>query len=200
MIIGVAAFSFAEQGGIAVCRSGRPIQVDGFLLEWAEKDANSIQSGRRFIVVDAISTPGTIAGYCRITASNPCQPMSFLIDAGTLTTPFLLTMPVDSPPNRFCAVQRGIAGSDTSITFEWALPKDSIATDSVGNYRVALSVKTSCSDTLLPVVYKGTIVKSSEKSGRQGSVTAKMILIGILLVLFAMLRVKSGRLKKQAKK
>jgi LPXTG-motif cell wall-anchored protein len=66
-----------------------------------------------------------------------------------------------------------------------------------GNYTVALTIITSCRDTIPPVFFRGHYSVSEGKTPSTGSATTKGILIGVLLLLFLALRRKTEKFRKK---
>lgn len=200
LVLWIAAglqLSFSEPYSFFVDRQGRAIQADGFLLEWAEKDAASSVYRQKKLNYDAVNTPQGVAGYVRVASPDTCQPASFLLGPGVSSKHLYMTIGADAAPTDLHAVQKGFADTDTSVTVEWIVPKAQLIVNDSGNYTVALTIITSCRDTIPPVVFLGRYSVSEGKKPSTGSATTKGILIGVLLLLFLALRRKTEKFRKK---
>lgn len=117
---------------------GRPVQVDGFLMEWRE-DAARPFPGRESIAVDACNTPAGLAGYVRWPAADSCSPVNVAL------------LPRDSgSPTVMTVSDSGVSGGGAVVedngwrVLEFVVPWDRAGHDSSGTYRVVLIVEDAC--------------------------------------------------------
>lgn len=171
---------------ITVSKSGRRIQLDGFLIDWAEK-GRQVWKGSGGWVWDAVNTPEGVAGYfhCGMIA---CSSWTFYADLHRLKTP-PWEMPLgDSSQSGDAGFKAVRTARDTmySITFEWVIPWDSLTCDSSGAYAVHIAAESKCADTLDPFLIAGN--KERAISALPPRFTSRIVLIVVLLAVFIALQ------------
>lgn len=160
MFFFAAAFVFytpAPAAGIAaVSRSGRSIQLDGFLVDWKEKERRTWQGSDQWCW-DAVNTPEGLAGYFH-NAGDRCKPWTFYIDArnGALRPRIVSVDDTGVETGRnFAYTSLAVDSSAFCLTLEWVIPWDSLAVDSAGTYTVSVAGRSACGDTLQSLLLTG---------------------------------------------
>jgi hypothetical protein len=160
-----------------ITRTGKRIQLDGFLIEWNE-NRRHLWGGSGGWYWDALNTPEGVAGYFS-TASARCSTWTFSIDAVSGDSRPRLTAVTDTGSGTmhdFACVNREQHDSATVITVEWVLPWDSVWVDSAGNYAVHAAGVSACGDTLQPLLLTGS---AGARRGR-GSQAPGVLFWGVL--------------------
>jgi hypothetical protein len=177
---------------VEVGRHMRPVQCDGFLMEWREADARPLASvpGATW---DAANTADGLAGYVRAAARDSCDPAGVVLGLSGPQRSELLGL------LRFDGTSQGLAVSavnraeQAEHALEFVLPWNSLALDSTGCYGVVLSVFTSCDSTAGAV----------RLAGCRGTLAARVITpriktqIAVIAVLLAAYVVMSLRLRRK---
>jgi hypothetical protein len=171
---------------ISVSKSGRRIQLDGFLLDWVQK-GQRVWKGSNGWVWDAVNTPEGLAGYfhCGMVA---CSSWTFYADLHHLKTrpwEMRLADSSQSGDHNFVAV-RSARNNRFTITFEWVIPWDSLSMDASGGYALNIAGESGCGDTLEPFLLKGQ--KEMPESFLPSRFKERVALIVVLLVVFIALQ------------
>ncbi len=187
------------QRHFTVGRYGKPIQVDGFLIEWQEDNAGKFGDSLT-LILDAMNTPQGLAGYFRYGYTDSCKKIvvKFYPEMKAIHT--YLTLDTDTLPPAtgplFYAVDKPVEGGGaTAVVAEWFIPWSYMSLDSLEQYEVGLITYSACGDTL------GRLVLSGKRYHAQGGVmntkiVIQIISIMVLLALFILLRAKAKRLYK----
>ena len=190
----------ADQLQFMVEKNGRSIQVDAFLLEWHEQDADTLSQGDFSFIWDAVNTPEGLAGYIWYKHQDTCSLSSLKIYPRLSSMDRCMTIILDTAvaESPFYAIEKSIKEADASITAEWLIPWDSMSIDNNGQYCVGLVAASSCKDTLKPITlsgkYTGELRAGSKKTNR---ITLQLISIAVLLAVFLMLRARAKKLQKR---
>ena len=81
-ILIVTLIALTSAGGtFDISRSGRKIQLDGFLMDWMEKNRQA-WSGSALWSWDAVNTADGVAGYFHMDGAPACSSWNFKVDAG----------------------------------------------------------------------------------------------------------------------
>jgi|WetSurMetagenome_2_1015567.scaffolds.fasta_scaffold332217_2 hypothetical protein len=164
-------------GVIDISRSGRMIQLDGFLIDWKEKERHS-WSGSDKWYWDAVNTPEGVAGYF-YNAADRCSTWTFSIDArhDALRSQFIeVSGSGGGAKQGFYRSSRETHGSDVTRIVEWIIPWDSVAIDSSGTYAFHVAGMSACGDTLRRLFFTG----STAMYGNHGRVSPGVLLWSIL--------------------
>ena len=170
-------------------RSGRSIQLDGFLIDWPEKMRRQ-WTGSTIWFWDAAATPEGVAGYCT-SKSAPCSSWTIDVAAWELSrSPWEMKNlnGGDAHSDRYRARHESHNGVNT-ITIEWLIPWDSIAVNSGGAYAIHVAGRSVCGDNLAPFFLNGNIHDMNERIPLPRMFTARLIIIAIMLGLFIGLQV-----------
>jgi hypothetical protein len=193
LIAGLISLSSALEP-VDITRSGRKIQLDGFLMDWLEKNRQS-WNGSLVWSWDAINTEEGVAGYLHAEDAALCTTWTLGADAGRgvreITPP-----PAAGSEGPFYRVNQARNGNRMSLTVEWLFPWDSIAADSSGNYRIAIAGKDFCGDrqdTIL-LAGKARISTSGPLPKRFGM---RLVIIIALLVVFVALQMSIRRQRRR---
>jgi hypothetical protein len=175
----------------SVAKSGRMVQLDGFLLEW-NKDGAKALSGSPW-VWDAINTKEGLTGYFKAIKPLSCHDWTFTLLPRRLS-PYASMKMSTSPaaPQTFYRLTLPYGGPDSSVVMEWVIPWDSIALDSSGSYQIGLMAVDSCGDTLTPVIFNGHAYASAA-AAPWSKVYSKGIFLAVLLVLLYLLQKTTKR-------
>jgi hypothetical protein len=198
----VAAVFFSDalsMTDFTVARTGRKVQLDGFLLEWPKDSAKKMSADWPWRW-DAINTAEGLTGYFKAPASvGDDWTFSFLPQRLSPYSKMVLSFSSDSGQS-FYRVSRPGGSPDSSITAEWVIPWSGIAVDSLGDYRVGIVARDGRGDTLPAVVLSGRAFR--EKAASQwGKVYLKAIfLVALLLLLFYVQRKVKRRTMRGSKK
>jgi hypothetical protein len=172
-----------------VAGHGRPIQCDGFLLEWSASSARRL-GGDAPVFWDAVNTAEGLAGYIRWDAGDSCGPGSVEVDLCGGAGP-VLSFPEDTIGTAGALYAVGYA--DTSTILEFCLPWDTTCLDTSDIYRIVISAGTLDGGTVGPVVLTG-----SPHTNLQRVFTRRIkVQLGVILVLLAGYLVLYVRLKRR---
>ena len=176
-------------------RSGRLIQLDGFLPEWRGDDARP-WPGDSSVWWDGRITPEGVAGYFRIMAADTCAPWSFTFHKPEDTGAVLAHMSPASGSGSDGYYRVSTADSLGTV-IEWILEWNTLAVDGVGGFEVVVDAVNDCGDGPSSLQLSGT----PSESAPVGFVftrrmKTRLALIAILLVLYILLRMRAGRLRK----
>ena len=180
-----------------ITKTGRLIQLDGFLMEWKKDSAKTLGSSTQWHW-DAVATREGLAGYISVSGAPACSTWTCTFLPRKLSPYMQMVVRIDTvASNTFYRVSREKRGTGTKITAEWVIPWDSIAIDSLsGYYKIGCMVDAAGGDTLAPIVFTGK--KYVEKKAGWGAVYAKgvilaVLLAGVLLSQFMLRRAKRKR-------
>jgi hypothetical protein len=182
----VAVFSLVSAREIVdISRCGRRIQLDGFLIDWKEKNRRT-WSGSDNWYWDALNTPEGVAGYFCNEAVR-CSSWTFHADA---RRPCAMKVPdTDTGKTKnsfFCANLT----SGFTLTVEWVIPWDSMAVDSGGTYAIHVTGNSTCGDTLQPLLITGSSDSLKDRGGLMSRFAEWSILIAALAAVVMVVRLK----------
>ena len=121
--------------GAETIRSGRAIQLDGFLIDWQET-MRKPWAGSSLWFRDAAATPEGLAGYA-ISRSPSCSTWTiFFVAREPSQPPLSMKIPAaDTATGSYCVRHERLNGIAT-LTIEWLVPWDSITVNAWGDYAV----------------------------------------------------------------
>lgn len=177
----LAVYSYASSAD-SISRPGLKIQLDGFLIEWSEKNRHVWHTwhatGQNEWYWDAVNTVEGIAGYFYCPTAR-CSTWTIRADAGHLASGT-----VKSKSSLIC-VNNVRKDSLYAIAMEWILPWDSVEVDRAGKYLVRVTGASACGDTLQPMGLTGSAIPLTNKgSGFAG----RIILITALVIAFIVMQ------------
>ena len=183
-----------------VSRTGRPIQLDGFLLEW-NKDKSYFWGSDSTIRFDMCKTKEGLAGYFKIEKDSACLPYVFKFFYKNLTPDIYLELNTskDSLSTFYKLSCEKKDKKNFLVYAEWLLPWRLIGIDSSNTFKIGLFAINSCNDSLKPIILSGDGYNKGNISEWK-DVNSKLIFIGIMLILFFYFQRKtSKKLKKKQK-
>lgn len=183
----------------AVGKTGRMVQLDGFLLEWRRDSAKALGSDSLW-QWDAINTKEGLAGYFK-TANRQlkCPDWTFRFLPQRLSPYKNMNLRIGQTVDQtFYRTAMSGAAPDSSLVAEWVIPWDSITVDSSGAYQIGLMAFDGCKDTLQPVIFSGH--KFTPQKAPWGKVYMKGLSLAVLLVLLYYYQQRIKRKFKRRKK
>lgn len=182
---------------LPVERTGRTIQLDGFLLEWNKAGARPLAPGSVWLH-DVCNTREGLTGYFLLSNDIRCPSWKFRFLNHRLSPYVFMELQTRSDSLKtFYRISSPAGSSKKGLTAEWLVPWDSIAHDSSGAYQVGLFAFDTCGDTLTPVIFSGHVYR--QKASVWGGVYAKGILLGVLMLMLYSLQ-KRARVKKRKRR
>jgi hypothetical protein len=148
LLIGCAVV-LAAAAEVHIERYGRPVQCDGFLMEWREEDSKEFGSLSSWSW-DMVNTPDALAGYVRYAPGDTCRPVSARIMAnvaGRSESALDISFDKSWSGDSICYELSGTHEADSAITAEFTIPWSRLEIDPAGGYDVWLQAVTSCGDT-----------------------------------------------------
>lgn len=172
-----------------IIREGRKIQLDGFLMDWMEKNRQP-WSGSTQWSWDAVNTEEGVAGYFHAAGAAPCSSWVFTVDDGSHGPREMVVSNVNGVDGSWYRVNlnRQGGGNQVMVTVEWLLPWDSIAIGPDGSCAIQISGKSACGDSLEPVLLTGR--KKAASGNLPGRFIERLGLIVVLLAVFIVLQLK----------
>jgi hypothetical protein len=198
----------ASRRDVAINTYGRPIQRDGFLLEW-RLQKSGLMDERHNVRWDATNTAEGLAGFvrCPVLCASYWT-FQFFPWPGSGKRHIEMNLDTSAVHGSFFAtsLEAKIPGGTDTAVAEWLLPWDSLATDSSGRYQVGIYAFSSQGDTLLPLILSGKRPAAQQSSGvtqtlANPGVLKRIVFIGVLLILYIGLRmvIKPGRKRKETR-
>jgi hypothetical protein len=164
---------------ITVSKTGRRVQLDGFLLEWVKDSAKPICPGASW-TWDALNTKEGLTGYFKAPASAGNDWIfTFLPQRLSPYSKIFLSFSPDSA-KPFFRVSRPESSLDSSLVAEWVLPWQNITTDSLGVYQIGVAAFDKKGDTLPAMIFTGRAFRQ-QSPAPWGKVYSKAIFLVILL-------------------
>ena len=182
----------------SVNKSGRMVQLDGFLLEWNKDSAKTLGAGFPWLW-DALATKEGFTGYFKTQKPPRCPSWTFTFLPRRLSpyTRMIATTIADAAQT-FYRLALPENSQDSSVVVEWVLPWDSIAVDSSGRFQIGLVASDSCGDTLRPAIFNGRAYRAAATTP-WGKVYSKGIILALLLAILYYLQ-KTAKRKVKGKK
>jgi hypothetical protein len=173
-----------------VNRSGRRIQLDGFLMDWIAQERRP-WGGSSGWVWDAVNTPEGVAGYFH-SRREQCSSWVFFTDASRLKSkPWEMRVSGTAEmTNTFYRATSAAHDSAHALTVEWVIPWDSIAADSSGAYAIHVAGRSACGDSLQPLLLAGSLYAMVKHSWLPPRFAERIILIVVLLAVFIVMQFK----------
>lgn len=178
--LGLFSFSIADST-YTITKSGRKIQLDGFLLEWKKIDAKSFGS---CVTGDIISTKEGLSGYFILNDSNNCFDSVLIYTAQSKDNPATFSLR-DTMGNDNYKVN---TGSENSKIIEWVLPWKSVLSEKENIYFGQIVFKNSKQNSSKDLYFQGE--KVSSKKATLPAYIPKLILVAFLLLLFILYQLK----------
>jgi hypothetical protein len=174
---------------------GKPIQRDGFLLEWNEAQSRHMVD-RPEIAWDAIRTANGLSGYFKYDRRGLCSQWNFQFFPDTSSPARQNAVyhpgPTEGPVStQSVESQNGVE----TVIVEWVLPWDQISVDSGGNFAVKVAAISGCQDTLTPLVLQGKTLKDGPQRHRAMRPYLLIQLLVVVIILVLMMNMRS-RLKR----
>ncbi len=175
-------------------RKGKDIQLDGFLIEWQQKNARQLPGASMegpAVKWDASLTPSGIAGYFRTPFSNDsCEQVYMELiypDSAGYDT---LALRFDTTAtNPYYVTHRTKIGSTRAVITEWLIPRYEASHIQKSLYAIAVNAYTLCGDTLVKHALLKEALPQSESEPPAGSnLTLRLFLILLLLGAYLLLR------------
>lgn len=139
---------------VDVSSCGRRIQLDGFLIDWKEKNRRA-WSGSDNWFWDALNTPDGVSGYFCSPAVR-CSSWTFHADARRSCTITVPDPDTGKTKSRFFCATRTPQSMGFALVVEWVIPWDSVSVDSGGTYAIHVTGNSNCGDTLQPLLITGS--------------------------------------------
>ncbi|MBD3344773.1 MAG: hypothetical protein GF401_06890 [Chitinivibrionales bacterium] len=177
----------------SISRSGRRIQLDGFLLEWDEDSAKELGKKKLFYW-DALHTPEGVTGYFRKAHKDTCPENWRFTFVGTKAS---YTVLLSEQQNEHYAAYIPPDTSKELPVVEWIIPWDSVLVNNANSYTLKVMGANGCGDSISPVIFKGSLLDADKILTPQ--IKTQIIIIGALLLLFIILQMKTKSTKKKGK-
>lgn len=184
LIVGTISLSLAKDS-FDITRSGRKIQLDGFLMDWIEKN-RQVWNGSAIWSWDAINTPEGVAGYFRANGAPACSLWIFDVSDYNGLHKMVASAAKDTETPFYCVNHQ--QGNPPSLTVEWVVPWDSVAIDGNGNYAIKIAGKSACTDSLEPILLTGKAPSAHNYLPKHFAV--RLVFIIALLVVFAAIQIR----------
>jgi hypothetical protein len=181
----------------SITKTGRRVQLDGFLLEWIKDSAKAMGVDSRW-TWDALNTKEGLTGYFKAPAATGADwTFTFLPERLSSYSKMQMFFSPDSSRPFYRVSQPGNS-LDSSITAEWVIPWKNISLDSSGDYKVGIVAFNSRGDTLPAMVLCGRAFHE-KTAGPWGKVHVKTILLVALLIalFYAQKKVKKKTMLKK---
>ncbi len=180
-IVLAVAFDACALTTYSITKTGRRVQLDGFLLEWIKDSAKTLGTDTRW-TWDALNTKEGLTGYFKAPASAGSDwSFAFLPQRLSTYSKMNLRFSPDSAKSFFRVSLPG-ASLDSSMVAEWVIPWRNIAIDSLtGDYKVGVMAFDGRGDTLPPVVFTGRAFREKTQAP-WGKVYSKAVVLLILLI------------------
>lgn len=164
-----------------IAKTGRKVQLDGFLIEWPKDSAKKMSPDSPWRW-DAMNTREGLTGYFKAPASvGNDWTFSFLPQRLSSYSKLVVSFSSDSGQS-FYRISRPGNNSDSSVIAEWVIPWTRIAVDSLDDYKVGIVANNDRGDTLPAMVLSGRAVRENGPSS-WGRVYLKAILLGALVTM-----------------
>ncbi|MBD3421526.1 MAG: hypothetical protein GF398_15515 [Chitinivibrionales bacterium] len=179
-----------------VKKTGRRIQLDGFLLEWDSKQFRTWQ-GAPGIAYAAISTPEGLTGAFTFAKSISCSSWTFKVfaDMRALHRSIRIKYAGDSASSPFFASSADSTAMRQGAV-EWIIPWDTIRVDTTGRFQAGMFGYSACGDTISSLTISGQ--RPVDRGNGLSVLTPRLMIqatiIAILLVLFIILKMKTRKL------
>ncbi|MBN1575399.1 MAG: hypothetical protein JW913_02530 [Chitinispirillaceae bacterium] len=178
----------ADTVTVDITRSGRKIMHDGFLMEWGMQTARTWGRDSTWLW-DATVTPEGMAGYMRTQSAPPCSGWVIGFSGPSLNQPCEVRLPSDSTwQSDFLKIDHAGYDSSGAYTLEWLFPWPQHRMENHTSFFLTIKGRCLSGDTL-PVM---VLVSSSQekKTPDRGSLIVRAVLIGILAMMYLMIRRK----------
>lgn len=166
-------------------RSGKGIQLDGFLVEWSVSTALAFGKVPR-VQWDALCTPEGLAGYilCRDCSSPACDKPELRIFTHLGAFHHNIAIPIQADSTGPFSRTTG----DTSETIaEFLVPWDRLAVDTLGRFSAGVVLYVPCRDTTEAVIVRGNKKTPGAGVFTPGVQVRIAVALGLLFVYLAFL-------------
>ena len=193
------ARAFTEDVTVDINRYGRPVQVDGFLMEWSIRTARAwSKAADTDWYWDAVNTSEGLSGYFRSERRSSCSDWIFTIDPHGIARPLTMHVPADTQGSMYFKSDRGLYDSAGIIVLEWVIPWDSVGLDTSGNYAISIFGNSACGDTLPSLLLTGTKEKRTI-TPRAGAIVRYLLAIVVIVVyIIVTIRIRSRTPRKES--
>ena len=182
-----------------ITKTGRSVQLDGFLLEWIKDSAKDMGSDSRW-TWDALNTKEGLTGYFKAPAvAGNDWTFTFLPERLSSYSKMQMFFSPDSS-RPFYRVSQPANSLDSSIAAEWVIPWKNILLDSLGEYKVGVVAFNGRGDTLPAMVLCGHAFLHEKSTAPWKKVHAKAILLAILLIALFYVQKKAKKLAMKKKR
>jgi hypothetical protein len=183
----------------AIRKSGRIIQLDGFLMEW-RKDSAKVWGADSLWQWDALGTREGLAGYFKADGKRlKCADWTFRFLPHGLSPYVTMDVRMGAKSDRtFYRIALPGATPESMMVAEWVLPWDSITVDSSGAYQIGLMAFDTCKDTLQPVIFTGR--KFTPHKAAWGKVYTKGLSLAVLIVFLFYYQRRAKRTMRKRKR
>jgi hypothetical protein len=166
-----------------VAKTGRKVQLDGFLLEWPKDGAKKMGAASLWMW-DALNTKEGLTGYFKApAAAGNDWTFLFLPERLSSYSKMKLSFSSDSGQS-FYRISRPGSSLDSSMTGEWVIPWATIAIDSLGKYKVGIVAYSDRGDTLPAMVLAGEAPRENAPPSWGKVYFKAALLVALLGVLF----------------
>ena len=166
-----------------IAKTGRRVQLDGFLLEWAKDSAKVMEKDSRW-TWDALNTKEGLTGYFKAPAgAGDDWTFTFLPQRLSPYSKMQLSFAPDSAQS-FYRVSRPSNSLDSSMVAEWIIPWENIGTDSSGEYKVGIMAFDGRGDTLPAILLYGRAFYEKAPAPWGKVYLKAAILMALLIALF----------------
>lgn len=181
LLLGACAASVVAVTDVRIEAYSRPIQLDGFLLEWNEQDGR-VLGADSLLIWDAANTKEGLAGYLKAPVRESCAVdyVRLYPDMNAVHRYKQIALTDSVSTSGFYQLYHRREDPAATIA-EFLLFWDDIDVDSAGAYRVGLIGYTGCGDTLGPLVLAG-----NRSAPRGGLFTPRMwVQLAVIVVMLA---------------
>jgi hypothetical protein len=196
----VAAFICCAQSRFEVEKTIKPIQSDGFLLEWRLDYAFMVDS-KHDMRLDAANTARGLAGYVRVMSRDTCRQWILRLypKPGMREKYLEIAMPVQSDSSAFYSIDTILTDTAVFAVAEWVLAWDVLQPDSAtGAYEIGFSAFNNCGDTANAAIISGAYNQQIYQGIWSRRLIGQVAIIALLLVAYFVLSARARKLGRKA--
>jgi hypothetical protein len=188
MFIFIICYQIFPQQSVEIDRYGKRTQLDGYLIEWSEKQSKKWDSSGKWFW-DVVNTPEGISGYFRSAGAVSCSSWTIIIESSGNEKPFRISFPSDSAiQHSFYRIDQELYKDSSKLVIEWVVPWNDADVDSKGKYALDIRAHTVCGDTLPSIMITGS--KEPPKKIITSKIVIQTAVIVLLLILYIFFRIK----------